>query len=473
MADTVMLILSIVVILLAGAAVLAALRPAVTGFFTVLSLSFLIGLGAVSLQMFLYSLASIKFGFLVVALPWACLFALARFVRRGGGPSCGCDCADAGEKAGWTGYILFLIILSQVLYSFAYSSLLPVRGWDSWLIWFFKARVFFIDGGVDGAFLLNPDYAYSHPDYPLLVPLSVAWVYTALGHAAEMQAKILYPLQFASMLFIFNYAVKKVSGPSYAMLFTTLLSLTPIILVHAGGFPSSVGPLAGGDYVGYADLMLSICFLSAGVFLYLGMTGGGSSHLVLSAIFLGLGAWTKNEGLPLAAFGLLLIAVHSIAGRRDWKPLVISACVLALFILPWSAYKARLALESDLAGAMSLSVFIANAGRLKLVLATALDYMFFQTGLFTFTWWAFVASAVLNWRGFGSRPLLFLYLLLFFQLSLYLFVYVVTPFDVLWHMRTSIDRLILHMAPLAMLIAAFNAGALLRGVAGPRGPDGG
>lgn len=272
--------------------------------------------------------------------------------ERPAGFSCGCDFdgTEAGEKAGWTGYILLAIILSQVAYSFAYSTLLPVRGWDSWLIWFFKARVFFIDGGVNGVFLLNPDYAYSHPDYPLLVPLSVAWVYTALGRAGDATAKLLYPLQFVSMLFIFHWAVKKVSGASYAMLFTALLSLTPIILVHAGGFPNSIGPLAGGDYLGYADLMLSVCFLSAGAFLYVGMTGGGPFHLVLSALFLGLGAWTKNEGLPFAAFGFLLIAVHSIAGRRDWRPLVVCACVLGVFIVPWSAYKAHLALGSDFAG---------------------------------------------------------------------------------------------------------------------------
>lgn len=82
MADTVMLILSIAVFLLAGASVLAAVRAAVTGLFPKLSLCFIVGLGAVSLQMFFYSLVSINFGFFIIALPWAGLYALACFARR-------------------------------------------------------------------------------------------------------------------------------------------------------------------------------------------------------------------------------------------------------------------------------------------------------------------------------------------------------------------------------------------------------
>jgi len=464
MAEAVMLILSLVVFCLAGATVLTAARTAVGSVPARLSLSFLIGLGGISLQMFFYSLVPIRFGFLVIALPWVALYVLARIIRRGSVQESVIESAGV-EGIGWIGYIFLLVILSQAAYVFAYSVLLPVRGWDAWLIWCFRARVFFIDGGVKDSFLLDPAYKYAHPDYPLLVPLSAAWVYTALGRAAGIWAKLLYPLQFVSMLFVFHRAVKAATTAANAMLFTALLSLTPIIIVHSGGMLQAIGPLAGGDYLGYADLTLSIYMLSAGVFLYFAANGAPSSYIVLSAIFFALGAWTKNEGLPFALFGFLLIIVQTALGRKGLKGLkTLEACVcaLALFIVPWAAYKALYSIGGDFAGRMSPAVFLANLGRVRLVVSTAIDYLFFKPGLFAFTWWAFVVSAVLNWRGFSSRPLLMLYLLLFFQLFLYLFVYVVTPFDIVWHMRTSLDRLVLHMIPLGMLITAINAGSVLR-----------
>ncbi|MFQ5735331.1 MAG: hypothetical protein ACE5GY_00530 [Thermodesulfobacteriota bacterium] len=464
MADLFMLILSLAVFVLAGGFLLRAARPrSCFGVPARTGLCFLLGLGAVSLQMFLYSLISIPFGFLVVALPWAALYGLTYLpvfrtpAREDRAPAA----KGLLKEAGWPGVILIVIIVSQAAYALLYAGLLPVRGWDAWLIWFFKARAFFADGGVTSGFLLNPDYAYSHPDYPLLVPLSVAWVYTALGHAGEMAAEMLYPLQFIAMLLVFHWGARRAAGGATALLFTALLSLTPILLVHAAGFVSSIGPLAGGDYVGYADLTLALCFLFAGVFLYLGMTEADTGQILLSALFLALGAWTKNEGLPFAAFGFLLIAAH-LAARKDWMRIEATACVLAVFIVPWAAYKANLALGSEFSGRFNPRTFLANAGRLGFVVRTMLGYIFLQTGLFSFAGWALAASTALNWRGLRSRALLALYAMVLFQLSLYAFVYVITPFDVNWHVRTSLDRLLLHVIPLFMFITAVNIGAFLR-----------
>ncbi len=463
--------LSLAVFLLSGCFFLRLVRPPWMPLPARLAVCFVLGLGGVSLQMLLYSLASVPFGVLVIAAPWVvlygitCLPALRPSGVRGAqkGPGGGLF-----EGTGWIGLVLLAIIFSQAAYAFVFTPLLPVRGWDSWLIWFFKARVFFIDGGVKSAFLQNPEYAYSHPDYPLMVPLAVAWVYVALGRAAEMWAKVLYPLQFVSMLLVFHWAARKVSGAPVALLFTALLSLTPVIVVHTAGFVAPIAPLAGGDYVGYADLTLSVCFLSAGAFLYLGVAEGEGPYVVLAAFFLALGAWTKNEGLPFALFGLALISLNVVIEKKGYKALFAAALIIAAFALPWSAWKDHLALGSEFVGRLNLHTFFASSGRLGRVVGTTLWFMFFQTGLFSFTWWVFAASTALNWRAFGQKPMLFLLALLAFQLLLYVFVFVVTPFDFNWHMRTSLDRLVMHMIPLCMLITAFNAGMILRrrGVAG-------
>jgi len=247
------------------------------------AVAFALGLGAVSLQMFFYSLASIPFGTFAVTLPWAAA-AIVMTTVSGRGRARGPDGygrrssfrAGLAPGALWPGALLLVIIASQVAYAFSYAVILPVNGWDAWAIWFLKARAFFIDANVSPAFLTDQAYGYDHPDYPLLVPLSVAWVYTAVGRVAETSAKLLWPLQFVSLLVIFCWGILRATAragradrPGLALLFTALLSLTPIIIVHAAGLPAPIGGLYTGDFVGYADLALSLYFLSSGVFFLL------------------------------------------------------------------------------------------------------------------------------------------------------------------------------------------------------------
>ncbi|MEO0249584.1 MAG: hypothetical protein ABIN58_08615, partial [candidate division WOR-3 bacterium] len=161
-------------------------------------------------------------------------------------------------------------ILSQVLYSFAYALTMPLSGWDAWFIWFVKAGAFFMDGGVEASFLTSPVYAQDHPDYPLLIPLAISWLYTAAGAAEEQAGKAIYPLQFAALLAIFHYGVARYAGKKTGLLFAALVSITPLVLVHAAGFPVQIDPsYAVKDSAGYADLAIAIYFLAAGLFIFI------------------------------------------------------------------------------------------------------------------------------------------------------------------------------------------------------------
>ncbi len=62
----------------------------------------------------------------------------------------------------------------------AQSMVLPHGTWDTWAIWNLKAR-FVVRGieTVEWRDVLSPAMGWSHPDYPLLLPLAVAraWIY--------------------------------------------------------------------------------------------------------------------------------------------------------------------------------------------------------------------------------------------------------------------------------------------------------
>ncbi|MBI5344639.1 MAG: hypothetical protein HZB21_01390 [Deltaproteobacteria bacterium] len=446
------------------------------GIFVRGAVSFMLGLGLVSQQMFLYSLLSIRFSFFHIAAPWAAAYLAGIFApsfpprgeAAGRRPRSAPVKKDSSLPSGIGVFeaILIFIIAVQVIYVFFFATTRSIRAEDAWAIWFLKAKVFFAEGSVPGDFLLDGYYSYDHPDYPLLIPLSIAWIYTVLGSAREMLAKVIYPLQFISMLFIFNYAVRKAADARTALLFTAFLSFTPLIVIHAGGLQKEIGGLYSGDFTGHADLALSVYFLSGGAFFYLYMLERKYAYLLLTAVFMAMGAWTKNEGLPFAAVGAVFIGLSQFRGcRAPIKVLASAAFLFLLFIAPWPAYKAHLGLKSEYAANLSLSTIGDNMERLVLVPRRMAGYMFGKTVFFNLTWWAYAASLLLNRRGSFRRPLLFLNALVFLQLAAYAFIYIISPAGIEWQLGTSLERLILHLVPLSMMITAINVHALLPGQA--------
>lgn len=421
---------------------------------------FLAGLGLVSLQMFLYSLVGIGFGFLPVAAPWAVLSAF--LIYKGRKASAG-DLEVKPAPAGFDRYSLpfFIVIAVQLSYSFIYAQALPVSGWDSWAIWFLKAKVFFIEGSVPAGFLADPSFGYSHPDYPLMIPLAVSWIYTVIGVADDSIARLIYPLQYGALLALFYYFVKAASGVRTALVFTALLSLVPILVMHASGLPVKVGGLYTGDYAGYADLALSVSFMASASFIYLYLRDGKTSQFLCAVLFLSIGAWTKNEGLTFAMIGLLILWIGSLrSGKKAGYLIAASIAVFAIFAAPWAVYKAGLGIGSEYAGRAGLAVSFGGLTRLPVIIRYLARELFLLTGLFSFTWWLWMAGSLINIRGQIKLPILSLNVLALGQLGVYVFVYMITPADLEWHLQTSLDRLSLQLLPLFLMVSALNFSAL-------------
>lgn len=424
--------------------------------------SFLLGLGGVSLQMFFYSLVSIPFSAMLISGPWIALAVAMLFIRMFNRTAFRLD----SQKMGWAGIVLFAIILSQVFYSFAYSLTMPLSGWDAWFIWFVKARAFFLDGSVKAAFLTDPAYVQDHPDYPLLVPLAISWIYTALGSAQEEAGKIIYPLQFAALLSVFHFGVRRLTGSrTIGLLFTALLCVTPLVLVHGAGFPVQIdSAYTGKDFTGYADLALSAYFLGAAIFILLYAREGRGPFAFIAALMLAMGSWTKNEGLTFALLGFIILAASALLQKgkgRDLRTLALALVPLALFILPWSVYKAVLGLGNEYVQSMGTGVFFSNLTRLGQIIPYMAVFLFLKPGVMGLVWWAWAASTVLSLRLVISSKTLALHSLILGQLGIYIFVFIITPVDLNWHLATSVDRLLLHFIPLAMLAAALQLSMLV------------
>ncbi|MBI5048065.1 MAG: hypothetical protein HZB54_03820 [Deltaproteobacteria bacterium] len=448
---------SICIFILSGLIALSYIEKGVAlgfGMWARLAVSFMLGLGIISMQMFIYTILSIPFSFFNITVIWIVLttFSCLSHDRR--------NLFSAHFKAfdiscfhnlKWHDVILLLIVVLQVIYTFMCAFLMPLNGWDALEIWFLKARGFFMEKKVSPEFLLN---ASSHADYPLLIPLSVAWIYTSMGKLNDHMAKVMYPLQYVSLLIIFHYLLKKISSRNNALLFTTLLSLTPMLVLHAGGFPAMSVNLFVYDYVGYADITLSIYFISFCGFLYLFLLNQNYLLLTIAVLFLGMGAWTKNEGLTFALIGACLIAQY-LSGELKRRLLTISV-ILAVFVLPWLAYRLYFGIPGEYFSNLNFYVILDNISRLSVIVNTMGKSMFVDITLFSFIWYGYILTSLVNWRGFLHRPLFVLQTMLLSQCAIYIFIYMISPHDIVWHLTTSVDRLIFHLTPLALFIAGIN-----------------
>ena len=117
----------------------------------------MLGLGAVSLQMFFYSLVSIPFGPLLICsvdMPRSC-HALYPGLHE--------DRLQARRaKLGWVGAVLCRHTLAGHLFV-RLRSTMPLAGSDALFIWFVKARAFFLDRSVEAASSSDPVYRARPP----------------------------------------------------------------------------------------------------------------------------------------------------------------------------------------------------------------------------------------------------------------------------------------------------------------------
>ena len=129
-----------------------------------------------------------------------------------------------------TAVIFFLALVSSLI-SFAIAFLKEPHGrWDAWLIWNMHARFLFLGGeGWRGAFASGLDW--SHWDYPLLLPLSIArgWTYTG-GEGIHLPAVMAFFFTFL-LLGLLLTSLALLRGRIQGFLGAMVLMGTPFFIV--------------------------------------------------------------------------------------------------------------------------------------------------------------------------------------------------------------------------------------------------
>lgn len=316
----------------------------------------------------------------------------------------------------------------------------PFGDWDALAIWNLKARFFFWPDAWTRAF--SPEIAWSHPDYPLLLPAFYARTWVWLGETTWLVPALTGLLFLALLVAIVAVAVFRLRGGEQALV--------------AGALASGVAYLGIG-FNQYADIPLAVFFLAVNVLLLESARLPGSTTLpFLAGLAAGAMVWTKNEGWAMLA---ALVASELLVGWRRHTVSLRAALAFGAGVLPLGlttiVFKLALAPANDLLVGVAWST-LADPGRL-LVVAASLGRSFLQYGPFGLPLLPVLLGYTLvqgtavppEFRPWATSLAVRLPLVL----AAYAGAFLLTPHPLEWHLATSLERLISQLVPSVILLA--------------------
>lgn len=423
-------------------------------------LSFGIGVGFVGLETFFLSFTKIplSIGYLLLFQILLFIFIAAKFKKIPFGMTCEKNFLDwqqpyKQQNITFSLLVVFflLIILWEFFYVFLEAFSFPFTAWDAWGNWGFKAKIFFTEKTFP--FKLWTELPWirhpNHLDCPLLIPFAEAYIYFFLGQVHDSFAKVFCSFYYVGIIALFYYHLKKRFNISFVLGSCFCLATIPNLLMLAP--------------IGYVEIPLTFYITCGTLYVWRYLEEKDNAFLLLGSLFIGLGTWTKNEGLSLwiALFLSCLIICLSFKLNINKKGFLSIVLFMPLLIhSPWFLFKHRFGIksyyfQSPLQGFLNLA-----QQRLPLVLNIWIRNCL-NTQKWNIFWIVFIFS--LLWFLFRPHKKLSVFPLsiIIFQIIFYFIIYIIWPTtmsDIELQILNSVDRLPVHIAPLALLFICQQLG---------------
>jgi hypothetical protein len=319
----------------------------------------------------------------------------------------------------------------------------PHGEWDAWAIWNLRARFLFRDVNAwRNAF----EVAWSQPDYPLLLPASVARVWAYAGQETTVGPFVIAVAMASSSVVLVMAALDLRHHRSW---------LAGALLLGGSAFVAQV-PSQCAD-VPLAAFMVATLAVTCGHGTVLTERQNPRAALWVAGATSAMAAWTKNEGLVFAF--LALVSVTIIAVRRGaLRQLAWWAAGGSLVVIALVWFELAVPAHSSLLEGQTIALVgerLLDVDRHAMVAALMLQHL---RG-----WGGTLALALIPTLGIpavlvalvrGTSAMRLAVGVVLMMLSAYYVVYVTTRFDIRWHIEASVDRLLTQMWPL-LVFAAF------------------
>jgi hypothetical protein len=412
---------------------------------------FLAGAFIATLWMRALSALGIAFGVASIGLPLVAIAAIAGAIAYRCGmlsaatikaalaEAVGLRMLDGWRRIAFAALVAWLVLRFALL--FADVVLQPLYPWDAWIQWATKARVWFelhrIVPFVDTARWLAGNGAFytdASPNYPATVPLWQVLSSVALGRFDDALMNVpWWMLAVAFTIAIYGALRRFDFGPLAALAGAAVVATLPILDMHVA-------------LAGYADLPMA-------------------AYFTLAALALLFALERRNRGDALVAI-LIAVACPTIK-----QPGIVWLATLAVPLCV--ALSPRLGVKLVLAGfAAAIAVLLVLAQTSATVLGYRLHLDFappwaglldslFLLGTWNILLYGVVAAAAIGVRDWTAPRIAPLTLLVAAGVLFLFFVFAFTNAREWVDTQTTVNRAILHLAPLIVVWAmlVFRAGA--------------
>lgn len=345
--------------------------------------------------------------------------------------------------------VFFYVAIAAEIVVIILLSLQHTLGWDGLTVWELKARYAFLNGGVvPGSYFSDVSRWFSHPEYPLLLPLTESWFYTWIGECDQYWIKLLFPIWYVAGVCILLMTVQDVTGRRWIGRLIALL----ILLVPA------VHSAPGGITVGYADVPLGMVYVAATSYLLQFVKKRSDDALALFIALAAILPWMKREGailwFLLSAAGAIVLWHRGYRGRA-----ALSFVPGALVVTGWRVFcSVKHTLPSRDFVPLAWHAFAAGVGHAGgIVREVCLTLL--STQLWDIFWvLVFIALVATTIRSRNAIAGIICWALLA-PMACYTASYLFSAWpDYIAHMDTSLPRLLIQLTPIGWLLIAFVCG---------------
>ncbi len=321
--------------------------------------------------------------------------------------------------------------------------------YDGKSIWIYKSKLLFHEHTIFSEAFLDPLRVHYHRDYPLLMPIANYNLYNFLGAESDDFVRILnIVFLMFFLLFLFHWSAR-----------FTNRSLATLIVFFFAAYPYTWYWARGGIGITNGDVDFPLaCFaaFSAGLY-YFYWREKKLYYLILASILCGLCLVTKKEGM--VAFAVIYAAngLKWLATPKNQKVVVLKHGLMALGIT------ILVAAPGSILSAMMPNLY--DEKFFDMIRPENLDFVHKRYPIiisefigdvsrvdkWSFFWYFYLVIVILSIRNWFARGSFFLDAIIILWMTAYTIVYIFTPLNLIFHITTSLGRLLGHFFPIVFL----------------------
>ena len=341
--------------------------------------------------------------------------------------------------------LLIATLVYYLRYYISYCSWNIFGGWDAQYLWNYKAR-FLSRDPLYWRNMFSPVMAqWLLPDYPLLLPGSVAWGWNFTAHEMLIWPAVISLLFFLSLCFLVIWYLF-----AYVSAFSAFVAGSFLLTVHAYQFWSTTQ---------YADIPFALFVTAATLLLICALRHRELKLFFLTGFLTGCAIWTKNEGI---FFSLWLFTFFILTfSRASQIPASKKKSAFLLFLLGYLIpFLCFLIIKTTLGGAgiymcsgrsaADYGHLITNLNRTKLIVISFL-VLKWNSAQWLGLWACFYLAFLAVGRRLFQAYRWIIPGMVFCLEAGYFLVYQITPIELPFHISTSLLRLLLHSGVLALI----------------------